>query len=169
MTYMAEPFARQQAREQEMKERGMARARTQQAKAEARGDSASTQAGVALAKRAVAPLAQAIRSFLGEAYSGKAGRRNAAAAMLVDVDPELAAFVTIRAAINAASRKWTLKRAAGRVAGALEMELLGDAFEEANGVDRRELMTPLWLPDSARRRVDARARTQLTNPSNHRY
>jgi hypothetical protein len=36
-------------------------------------------------------------------------------------------------------------------------------------VDRRELMTPLWLPDSARRRVDARARTQLTNPSNHRY
>ena len=63
-------------RENLMRERGEHRAKKAIAQALERGEAADTPAGVQLARRAVAPLADAIRAFLSP-HKG-AGRRHTA-------------------------------------------------------------------------------------------
>jgi len=48
------------------------------------------------------------------------------------------------------------------------LEAVVTRWLQALDVDRRELMTPLRLPDSAQKRVDVRGLARLANPSNHR-
>jgi DNA-directed RNA polymerase len=119
-------------RERQMKERGKARLKAQIDKALARGDAAETPAGVALARRAIAPLAEAIKAFKVTAFTGKAGRRSTAAKMLDGVDEELAAFVAIRMALAGSIRGYGLSSTARSLASRLEMEIIADAFEEEN-------------------------------------
>lgn len=121
---------RQLAREAAMLEKGRARAQTQIDKALQGGRAAETPAGVALAKRAVAPLSQALREFLDVAFSGKAGRRHAAATLLKDVDPDLAAFLTVKVGLSKAAQKATLKNTAISIGNALAEELLAAEFEK---------------------------------------
>lgn len=121
--------ADQLALEQRMQERGERRARKAIEKALSRGEAAETPAGVQLARRAVAPLSDAIRAFLKDAYSGKAGRRHTAAPLLRDVDPELAAYITVRCTLGCAVIRRPLKGAAMVLTERLELELIADAFE----------------------------------------
>jgi DNA-directed RNA polymerase, mitochondrial len=125
-------IAAQTAREDEMKAKGAHRARTGFQKAVEQGRTAETPAGVQLAKRAIAPLADAIRAFVTDAYKGRRGRKHSAAKLLKDVDAELAAYLTVRVAIGKASLRHTLRSAATAVADQLELELLADAMEGAN-------------------------------------
>ena len=90
--------ADQAALENRMQALGEHRGRTAISKALERGEAGETPAGVQLARRGIAPLAQAIAQFMADAYSGKGGRRHAAARLLVGVDPELAAYLTIKCA-----------------------------------------------------------------------
>ena len=65
--------------------------------------------------------------------SHQAGRRHTAAALLKGVDPELAAYVTVRVTLGDASLQRSLHGTAVKVADALETELIADRFETANG------------------------------------
>lgn len=120
------------ARETAMRERGRRRAQAAIAKAEERGEIAETPAGTALLSKAIAPLAQAIEEFVAAAKSGKAGRRHQAVRLLEGVNPELAAYVAVRACLSAAAKRYAVQSAAITTARALEMELVAAAFEAEN-------------------------------------
>lgn len=120
------------AREDAMRERGRRRAKAAIAKAEERGEIAETPAGTALLAKAITPLTEAIAAFVAEAKSGKAGRRHQAVRLLEGVNPELAAYVTVRACLTTASKRYAVQTAALMAARALEMELIADAFEGEN-------------------------------------
>jgi DNA-directed RNA polymerase len=124
---MADMMASQLAQEQLMRDRGIDRAR----KAQARSDTAETPAGIQLAKKAVAPLTDAIRAFL--APSKGAGRRHSASKLLEGVDPELAAYITVRTTLGYAAGRRTLHAAAMGLTEYLEAELVADRFESING------------------------------------
>jgi DNA-directed RNA polymerase len=126
--------AEQFAREQLMRDRGADRAR----RAHARAETAETPAGIQLAKRAVEPLANAIRAFLAPRKG--AGRRHTAAKLLAGVDPELAAYITVRVALSYAAGRKTLHSAAMAVTAFLEAELVADGFETANGALYRAII-----------------------------
>jgi DNA-directed RNA polymerase len=117
----------QLAREQAMKDRGADRAR----KAQGRQETAETAAGIHLAKKAIEPLTAAIRAFLAP-HKG-AGRRHTASKLLEGVDPELAAYVTIRATLGFAASRRSLHSAAMYLTDILEGELIADRFETVNG------------------------------------
>ena len=59
-----------------------------------------TTYGKMLLKRGIAPLAAAITAFMEKANSGTAGRRHMAVALLKDIAPDVAAFITLRTAID---------------------------------------------------------------------
>jgi DNA-directed RNA polymerase len=124
----------QLAREQLMRDRGADRAR----RAQARAETAETPAGIQLAKRAVEPLTNAIRQFL--APSKGAGRRHTAAKLLAGVEPELAAYVTVRTTLGMAAGRRTLHSAAMALTEVLEAELIADGFERANGALYRAIV-----------------------------
>lgn len=119
-------------REKEMADRGYRRAQSNLKKTLDRGEAAETAAGLKLVKRAVEPLSMAIRAFVAEAYSGKGGRRHTAAILLKDVDPDLAAYVTVRSAISSAARRNSLRSCAHGIAQMIEWEKLADRFELTN-------------------------------------
>lgn len=112
-----------------MARRGAARARKQQADARKRGAIVETPAGVALAKRSVDPLAQAILEFIDEAMTGKGGPRATAALLLKDLNPHLVAYVAIRETLNRASMRHSLKATARGIANRIEDELNARDFE----------------------------------------
>lgn len=123
----------QLSREALMAQRGRDRARSNLEKALERGEAADTVAGLRLMKQALAPMSDAIAAFVAEAQAGGAGRRHTAVKFLKDVDPDLAAYLTVRATLTSAVRQYSLKTAANGVGERLEMELLADRFETANG------------------------------------
>jgi DNA-directed RNA polymerase len=83
-----------------------------------------------LAKRAVAPLAAAIRKLCGPQIG--AGRKHTAANLLKGVDPDLAAYCTVRGVLGFAASRRTLRAAAMFIAEVLATELLAEAFETSN-------------------------------------
>lgn len=119
-------------REQLMADEGARRVRNSVAKAKSRGAIADTPGGVKLVKEAVAPLAEAIRSFIETANAGRAGRKNQTALALAGIDPYLAAYITIKETLGAASRRLTLRAAAISTAHRLELEVLANKFEAEN-------------------------------------
>lgn len=127
-------------REQLMADEGSRRVLNSITKAKSRGMATDTPGGVEIVKRAVAPLATAIREFVGSANAGRAGRRNTAAAALEGIDPDLIAYLTVKTAIDSASRHLTLRAAAIAIAYRLEMEVLADKFETANSALYRAIV-----------------------------
>jgi DNA-directed RNA polymerase len=130
--------AAQLEREQAMRERGQHRAKKAIQKSLERGEAAETPAGVILAKRAIAPLADAIRTRCGPQKG--AGRKHTAAKLLAGVDPELAAYVTVRGMLGHANGRKSLHSAAMFVTEILEGELIADGFEAANGALYRSVI-----------------------------
>jgi DNA-directed RNA polymerase len=122
---------RQRDRERLMRERGEHRAKQAISRALERGEAAETPAGVHLARRALQPLTDAIRAFL-EPQKG-AGRKHTAAKLLKGVDPELAAYLTVRSVLGAAAVNQRVHKAALAITEALEDELIADAFEGDHG------------------------------------
>ncbi|MGN0008728.1 MAG: DNA-directed RNA polymerase [Desulfovibrionaceae bacterium] len=98
-------FQRELELEEEMLNRGYLRFMRQVEKARNNELESSTSYGKSLIKRGVEPLAMAITSFMEKAYSGAAGRRHKAAVMLKEIDPYVAAFITLRKMIDSISTK----------------------------------------------------------------
>jgi DNA-directed RNA polymerase len=120
------------AREGIMAARGEGRSKTMIGKSLERGDAALTPAGMTLTKRGIEPLSTAIQAWLEQALAGNPSRRALSATLLKDVDADLAAFITIQAALNGASKRYTLKSTSLSLAERLECELIADKFEAEN-------------------------------------
>lgn len=78
------------------------------------------------------PTAAAIRQFLEEACSGKAGRRHVAADFLLLAEPNEAAYLTARVLINASTAVVTLQNTAINVANAIIENLEMQGFRDIN-------------------------------------
>lgn len=119
--------------EQSMKDRGEARERSRIAKSMSTGEAASTPAGVALMKRALAPMVATLEAFMEHARSNQPTRRAVAARLLEGVSLEVASYITIRTALSFASARKSLRSVAVGCADRLMSELIAEGFEEANG------------------------------------
>lgn len=100
-------------------------------------EEANLPPGRMLVKTCVEPVAEAIRGFLAEACSGKAGRRHNAADYLLLTDPDEAAYLTVRMMVNMAISQSAFQTVAIRVADALIENLEFKAFREQNRVGYR--------------------------------
>ena len=123
-------FERQLELELEMSARGMALEQRRNAEAKAGHRESHTRRGSYLLKKAVIPVADAIKSFLDKASEGKAGRRHIAVKYLRQVDPEVAAFIALRSALDSISVETRLQRAAIRIGTLVETEARLVAFEK---------------------------------------
>jgi DNA-directed RNA polymerase len=122
--------------EKQAAEKGAAKVRKEVNKAKEKGLGADTPGGVALMKRAIAPVSKAIDAALEAARSGKAGRRHSALATMERVPSDVLAYLTLRECIAATVRG--KKSAPARVTtiaihiGAMvEEELRLQAFDDA--------------------------------------
>lgn len=125
-------FERQMALEAEMVSRGSDVFRKRLADAKADNLESTTPHGSHLLRSAIKPVADGIRAFLAAVNTGKAGRKHVAARYLVQVEPEVAAFLCLRTCLNFISSRVTLQNAAITVADALETEVRLAHFEQQN-------------------------------------
>jgi DNA-directed RNA polymerase len=116
--------------EKQAAEKGAAKVRKMVAKAKEKGLGADTPGGVALMKRAVAPLSQAIAATLEAAKSGKAGRRHVALATMELLPPDVLAYLTVRESIHAALDNASITTAALSIGSMVEEELRLQSFDD---------------------------------------
>lgn len=120
---------REEQLEQHAKDAGADRIRNRVIKAEQEGHGVDTPAGVALLKRSVEPVADAVRAAIEDAKSGKAGRRQTAALILDRLEPEVSAYLAMREVISASIEGLALTTAAQHIGSHIEEELRLAAFE----------------------------------------
>lgn len=99
------------------------------AEALADGRGAETPGGIALVKRVIEPVANAIRDAVKNAKAGRPGPKQQAAKLLEKLDPEVAAYLTTKEVISAAMRGDALTATAVRIATNIEDELRLAKFE----------------------------------------
>lgn len=124
---------RQHQHEQRAAERGAQKVRKQIQKANEKGLGADTPGGVALIKRAVAPVAKAIDEALEAARSGKAGRRHMALATMEKLPSDVLAYMALRECLHAAKRgnKTRVTTTAIHIGSMVEEELRLQTFDDA--------------------------------------
>lgn len=112
----------QRALEQKMAELGVQRHRTKVDKARAKKRESTTAAGRYLLREAVEKLVVALEEWVKNAKSG-AGRRHGALEYLDQLDLKVAAFITVRCALDSISLSKTLLAAGSAVGSVLEDEV----------------------------------------------
>lgn len=90
--------------------------------ARAAGREASTAYGIAILKRGVEPLAKAVTAMMEEAHSGKAGRRPLAVRFLEGLEPDVVAFLTLRAILDGITSDRLVQAVAVTIGSDLETE-----------------------------------------------
>lgn len=148
-------LARQHALESESVELGAdryqrARPMPWQTSVPAAGEEARMAPGKALIAKVVAPLSAAIKEFTDRIANGRAGHRPAAAKLLSMVDPEAAAWLSLRIATNALLTGSTVQAMASQIGTALvdhvEMtQFTAEQPESAKGLDRLTKTAPTIL------------------------
>jgi len=128
---ITDALLREQRLEQLARDRGANKVRKQIAEAHRRGLGADTPGGVALMKRAVEPITNAIAAALDDANSGRPGRRHSALQVLSRLPAEVSAFLTVRCVVNVVSSTTSLTNAAMSIGSAIEEELRLQAFDES--------------------------------------
>lgn len=123
--------------ERQAAEQGARKVRKQIEKAQQKGLGADTPGGVALLKRAVAPVAKAIDEALEAARSGKAGRRHMALATMAKLPSDVLAYLAVRECLHTAkhgNKKGGMTRlttAAVHIGAMVEEEMRMQAFDDA--------------------------------------
>ena len=97
---MFNPVEEQRNLEEQMRGLGVSRFHKSHQKANDRGDFSGTSTAMCLTRGYIGPYAEAIRRFIAESLSGKAGRKNIAAVSLCEIEPEVAAFLFLKAIFN---------------------------------------------------------------------
>ena len=115
-----------------------------------KGTESTTAAGISLARRVIAPLSEAINTFVEEARSGKPGRRHTAAQYLEAFDPDVAAYIVAKAVLDTIGQRCGLLTTINRVSLHLERELKYRVFEQAD--PDRYKATQEWIRRSASQR-----------------
>lgn len=103
-------------------------------------EEANLPPGRMLVKTCVEPVADAIRAMLEEACQGKAGRRHNAVDYLLLMDPDEAAYLTVRVMVNMSISQSAFQTIAIHVANALFENLEFKAFREQNRVGYKGYM-----------------------------
>jgi DNA-directed RNA polymerase len=116
--------------EEEMRETSIERYRKEIRKAKDKKQESNTLYGVQLMKHSVETLAQGIREFVKDAFSGKVGKMNTAAPMLNSIDPEVAAYLTLKMVVDGVSKRLALTNVCMSIASALEDEFKFGIFED---------------------------------------
>lgn len=122
--------------EQQAAAKGAEKVRKQIQKAKEKGLGADTPGGVALIKRAIAPVAKAIDEVLEAANSGKAGRRHLAIATMAKLPSDVLAYMALRECLHTtkhgnASGRTRLTTAAVHIGSMVEEEVRLQAFDDA--------------------------------------
>lgn len=124
-------YQRQVELEKEMTSEGVTIYKRSMLKAQERGQETRVPAGLRMLKAAIEPTAKAIREFVEEAKSGRAGRRHLAARYLEGIDPETVAYLTARVILDRVSAPAQLLQRVGTAVGrAIEDEVRFRTFEE---------------------------------------
>ncbi|CUA90961.1 Mitochondrial DNA-directed RNA polymerase [Chelatococcus sambhunathii] len=118
--------------------------------AKQRGEEASTGYGQRLLKGLIEPMTKAIEDFVEEAASGKAGRRHKAVRYIILLEPEVVAFLTLKHALDAITKRHVLQRAAIRIADAMADELRLRKFKRTNPDNFRATMSKVEKATSQR-------------------
>lgn len=113
---------REVALEEEMITRGRDRYFKNVSRCKEHDREATTSYGKSMLKRGIEPLSKAIEAFLEDARSGRAGRRHKAFDVLNRIDPEVAAFITLRKCLDTFSKRVLLQTVSIGVGRELEME-----------------------------------------------
>lgn len=140
-------------------------------------EEANLPPGRLLVKTCVEPVADAITALLADACDGKAGRRHDAVNFLLLMDPNEAAYLTVRVMVNMAIAQTSLQNIAIHVADALIESLEFKAFREQNRVgykgyikaqekrgysrQRRAAVQKLFAAEGVRNEVAKSTRTQV--------
>lgn len=101
-------------------------------KAKERGEEALTGYGQRLLRTLVVPMSEAIENFVEEAMSGGAGRRHSALKYLVQLEPDVVSYLTLKNILDSITRRDTIQRAAIKISTSLMDELRLRKFREAN-------------------------------------
>lgn len=123
-------FQRQLDLEETMRGMGVDRFRSGVNKARERKQETSTRSVRRLMDAAHEHVVEGIKTFLAEVKAGTAGRKHRAYHYLVQVDPDLAAHLTIRSILDSVSIREKLTSAALSIANLIEDELRFRAFAE---------------------------------------
>lgn len=123
-------FSQQLTLETEMLNRGQDRYFATVSRCKEKGIEATTSYGKILLKHGIEPLSAAIRTFMTEADTGKAGRRHKALGMLKGMDTDVVAFIALRKTLDTLSKNVLMQRVAISVARELELEKKLTALQE---------------------------------------
>jgi len=118
--------------EEQMNVLGKLRLRRQIESQRSRGEESKTPAGRRLISHSIRPFAAAISQFLGEAFSGRAGKKHTAAKLLDKIEPDVSALLASKALMNSVSLLRNLQTAALECGGMIEDEIRYRAFIEAD-------------------------------------
>jgi DNA-directed RNA polymerase len=129
-----------------------------------------TPAGVDLIRRAVEPIENAIKAAIADANSGKVGRRIAALALLQSVPPDVAAYLALKASMNAAFVRHTVQHVAMVIGSNIEEELRLATFENVqpnlyNTIDRQLKERGATAPHAHRKFVFAANKANVKLPT----
>jgi len=116
--------------EADMQTRGIEYYRAEVRKAMEKESESTTLYGILAMKKSVDSVTKAINEFLDGAFDGKAGRLSSSAHLLSLVEPEVAAYLSLKALIDSVSKNQTLTKAAMSVAGMLEDQFKFSLFEK---------------------------------------
>ncbi len=124
-----ELVAEQIALEEEMKKTSIETYRKNIEKAVTGSSESTTLYGVTLMKHSVVSLSSAIVNYLEESFAGKIGKTRQAAQLLNIIDPEKAAYLTLKVVMDGVSNRYPLTKVAMAIANHLEDEVKFSVFE----------------------------------------
>ena len=122
-------FDIQRSLEADMQTKGIEYYRSEVEKAKEQDNESTTLYGILAMKRSVDSVTKAIEEFLDDAFTGKAGRLSSAGHLLSLLNPEVAAYLSLKCAIDSVSKNQTLTKCAMAIAGMLEDQFKFSVFE----------------------------------------
>tara|TARA_R100001460_G_scaffold3427_1_gene10402 strand:- start:7101 stop:9527 length:2427 start_codon:yes stop_codon:yes gene_type:complete len=116
--------------EADMQTKGIDYYRSEVSKAIEQTNESTTLYGILAMKKSVDSVTKCIDEFLDDAFTGKAGRLSSAGHLLSLLDPEVAAYLSLKSVIDSVSKNQTLTKCAMGIAGMLEDQFKFSMFEE---------------------------------------
>ena len=115
--------------EEQMHTDGVIRYKKETKRAKEKEREHTTVYGLQMLKAAIDPVADGIREYIENAFSGSRGRIDKAAHLLRDVNADAAAYLAMRSILDSITLQHTLTKAATRIAGCIEDQQRFSKFE----------------------------------------